>query len=73
MDSGKQRVEYPSKRNAEGLRRYCPKHAHSVFEDLDRSTDYGKFKEKDLSDQVKQRKIILYNQVVKMVVLAPKM
>lgn len=40
---------------------------------LDRSTDYGKFMEKDLSDQVKQRKIILYNQVVKMVVLAPKM
>ena len=52
MDSGKQRVEYPSKRNAEGLRRYCPKHAHSVYEDLDRRPDYGKFMEEDLSDQV---------------------
>lgn len=73
MDSGKQRVEYPSKRNVEASRRYFPKLAHSVYEDLDRGPDYGKFMEKDLYDQVKQRKIILYNQVVKMVVLAPKM
>lgn len=45
-------MEYPSKRNAEGLRRYFPKLAHSVYEDLDRRPDYGKFMEKDLYDQV---------------------
>lgn len=29
-----------------------PKFAHSVYEGLDRSTDYGKFMEKDLSDLI---------------------
>ena len=45
-------MEYPSKRNVEASRRYCPKLAHSVYEDLDRRPDYGKFMEEDLSDQV---------------------
>ena len=52
MDSGKQRGEYLSKRNVEASRRYFPKLAHSVYEDLDRRPDYGKFMEKDLYDQV---------------------